>query len=152
MDHTQLQQTIERLIPQAVFNQNPQFIEVVIPANDLHQTAQLLKENAETQFDFLFNLTGVDTKNELRVVYHLRSTRFNHTLVVKVGTTDRQNPEISSVSDIWPSANPFEREAFDLMGIRFTNHPDLRRLFLEEDFQGFPLQKDFVDPINIVEK
>jgi len=152
MDNTQLQQTIGRLIPRAVFNQNTQFVEVVIPADGLHQTAQLLKENPETKFDFLFNLTGVDSKNELRMVYHLRSTLLKHTLVVKVVTTDRQNPEFASVSDIWPAANPFEREAYDLLGIRFTNHPDLRRLLVNRDFQGFPLRKDFVDPINIVEK
>jgi len=149
MDNTQLQQTIGRLIPRAVFNQNTQFVEVVIPADGLHQTAQLLKENPETKFDFLFNLTGVDSKNELRMVYHLRSTLLKHTLVVKVVTTDRQNPEFASVSDIWPAANPFEREAYDLLGIRFTNHPDLRRLFLEEDWVGYPLRKDYKDSFTL---
>lgn len=152
MEQNQLQPILANLFPQATFNQNPQFVEMVIPAGDLHSVAAQLKENQATRFDFLFNLTAVDSKGEFRVVYHLRSSVLHYAMVLKVITTERETPEFETVSDIWPAANPFEREAYDLMGIRFKNHPDLRRLFLEDDFQGFPLRKDFVDPINIIEK
>jgi len=152
MDQTTLQQTIVRLIPNAVFNPNNQFVEAVIPAGEMHQAAITLKNDKETLFDFLFNQTGVDLNGELRVVYHLRSVKHGHACVLKVITTDRENPTFDSVYDIWSAAEFFEREIFDLLGIRFTNHPDLRRLFLEDDFQGYPLRKDFVDDINMIEK
>jgi NADH-quinone oxidoreductase subunit C len=151
MDQTTLQQTIAKLAPNAVFNTNPQFVEAVVPANELHQVAKALKENTETQFDFLCNQTGIDQKGELKVVYHLRSTSLNHACVLKASATSREDAVLDTVSDIWAAAEFFEREIFDLMGIRFTNHPDMRRLFLEDDFQGFPLRKDFVDNVNVIE-
>jgi len=150
MDQTSIQQIIAKLAPNAVFNTNPQFVEAVVPANELHQVAKLLKENNDAQFDFLFNQTGIDQKGELKVVYHLRSTNLNHTCVLKATTPNREDAVLDSVSDIWPAAEFFEREIFDLLGIRFANHPDMRRLFLEDDFQGHPLRKDFVDNINII--
>ena len=85
------------------------------------------------------------------VVYHLFSTKYNHGIVLKTRTADRENPHLDSVSDIWKTADFHEREVFDLLGIRFTNHPDLRRLFLDSSW-GYPLRKDYVDDINIVTK
>ena len=89
--------------------------------------------------------------NFLEVVYHLESTIHGHQLVLKVRTADRENGAIDTVSDIWRTAEFHEREVYDLMGIRFTNHPDLRRLFLEEGWKGHPLRKDYADEVNIVE-
>ncbi len=150
-DHNALQETLSAMMPGAVFNTNPQFVEAVVPANDLHKFALELKMNSKTQFDYLVCQTGLDKNEELSVVFHLRSTKLNHSCVLKVITSDRINPEFDSVFDIWKSAEFFEREIFDLLGIKFKNHPDLRRLFLEDDFVGYPLRKDFVDNINIVQ-
>lgn len=152
MDRTTLQQFIGGLAPQAVFNENTQFVEALIPASEIHQVALALRTNEQTQFDFLFNQTGVDLKNEFWVVYHLRSTTLGHSCVLKVIETNRENPSVDSVFDVWAAAEFFEREIYDLLGIQFNNHPDLRRLFLEDDFVGFPLRKDFMDPINVIEK
>ncbi len=151
MDQIELQETLSALLPGTVFNTNPQFVEAVIPANDLHRFLVELKDNPKTQFNYLVCQTGVDQNEELRVVYHLRSTNLKHACVIKVITTDRINPEFDSVYDIWKTAEFFEREIFDLYGIKFKNHPDLRRLFLEDDFVGYPLRKDYVDNINIVQ-
>ena len=113
--------------------------------------AKNLGENKELLFDFLVCITGVDYGQELGVVYHLRSTVLNHAIVIKSRTSDRVDPKFDSVSDIWKTADFLEREVYDLLGIKFTNHPDLRRLFLDSSW-GFPLRKDYVDDINIVTK
>ena len=128
-----------------------QYIEVIVPASDLYRLARQLKENPESDFDFLFCLTGVDYGQDLGVVYHLRSTKLKHTVVLKTRTSGRENPQLESVADIWRTAEFHEREVYDLLGIRFINHPDLRRFFLKSSY-GFPLRKDFVDDINIVTK
>lgn len=151
MDQTALQQTLAKLAPNAVLNPNPLFIELSVPSKELHQVAKLLKENKETLFDFLFNQTGLDQKGELRVVYHLRSTVLKHSCVLKACAENRENAHLDTVSDLWPTAEFFEREIFDLLGIQFNNHPDMRRLFLEDDFEGHPLRKDFVDNVNIIQ-
>ena len=117
----------------------------------MHSLAKQLRDDKEAQFDFLFCLSGVDWGQDLGVVYHLRSTIYEHVVVIKTRTSDREHPQFDSVSDIWKTADFHEREAFDLLGIRFTNHPDLRRLFLDSSW-GFPLRKDYVDDINIVTK
>ncbi|MDH5398758.1 MAG: NADH-quinone oxidoreductase subunit C, partial [Cyclobacteriaceae bacterium] len=92
-----------------------------------------------------------DWPEYMTVVYHLRSTISGLELVVKAKIDDREKPEIESVCDIWRTAEFHEREIFDLFGIVFKGHPDLRRLFLDDDWQGFPLRKDYVDEVNIVE-
>ncbi len=147
----ELQQILSDLMPGAVFNTNPQFVEAVVPAAGLHKFAMELKNNPKTLFDYLVCCSGVDKNDELSVVYHLRSTKLEHACVIKVITADRVNPEFDSVFDLWASAEFFEREIFDFYGIKFKNHPDLRRLFLEDDFVGYPMRKDYVDNINIVQ-
>jgi NADH:ubiquinone oxidoreductase subunit C len=117
----------------------------------LYQVAKQLRENEKTQFDFLFCLSGVDYGVDLGVVYHLRSTSYDHAVVLKTRTSDREHPLLDSVSDIWKTAEFHEREVFDLLGIKFKNHLDLRRLFLDNSW-GFPLRKDYADDINIVTK
>lgn len=152
MDQAIIQQTITQLVPEAEFKTNSQFTEAVIPASRIHETAQSLKNNLSTKMDFLFCQTGTDLNGQLGVVYHLRSTELGLACVLKVFTSDRQNPNFDSLADIWKSAEFFEREIFDLFGIKFNNHPDMRRIFLEDGYQGFPLRKDFSDPINIIER
>jgi NADH-quinone oxidoreductase subunit C len=101
------------------------------------------------KLDYLFCLTCVDWKTHLGMVYHFSSTTYRHTVVVKV-KLDRTNPEIQTVSDIWRTAEFHEREVYELFGVRFLNHPDLRRLILTDDFEGFPLRKEFEDPVNMI--
>jgi len=129
-----------------------QFLNIIVQPAQLHQLMSQLKSNSETAFDFLFCLSGVDWGKELGVVYHLESTIHRHIVVVKVKTEDRENPNFDTVSDIWLTAEFNEREVFDFFGIRFNNHPNMKRLFLTEEWDGFPLRKDYVDEINIVTK
>jgi NADH-quinone oxidoreductase subunit C len=151
MDNKQLEDLIKSIDQDLEIKVGKQFTEVSVPLPKLYSLARQLRENEETQFDFLFNLSGVDYGQDLGVVYHLRSTTHNHSIVLKTRTSDRENPQIDSLSDIWETANLHEREVYDLLGIKFTNHPDLRRLFLDSSW-GFPLRKDYVDDINIVTK
>ena len=88
---------------------------------------------------------------ELVVVYHLASTLHKHEIVLKVKSDDRENPAVDTVCDLYHGAEFFEREVYDLFGIRFNGHPDMRRIFLDENWQGHPLRKDYIDEINIVE-
>ena len=94
----------------------------------------------------------MDWGEELGVVYHLESTIHRHIVVVKVKTNDRENPILETVSSLWKTAEFHEREVFDFFGIKFNKHPNLKRLFLTEDWDGFPLRKDYDDPINMVIK
>jgi NADH-quinone oxidoreductase subunit C len=151
MDNPQLENFIKALVPEAEVKTGKQFLEVVVPASAFHNLSEKLRNSEETKFDFLFCLTGVDYKEKLGVVYHLRSTTHKNTIVLKVQTTDRVNPAIDSVSDLWKTAEHYENEVYDLLGIKFNNHPFPRRLFMEEN-AGYPLRKDFVDNINVVTK
>lgn len=129
-----------------------QFLNVLVKPENLHEFMNKLKTNPETSFDYLFCLTGVDWGAELGIVYHLESTQHRHNIVVKVKTEDRENPTFDSVCDIWRTAEFHEREVFDFFGITFNNHPNLKRLFLTPEWDGFPLRKDYVDEINMVIK
>ena len=113
-----------------------------IPAAEFHQTARKLKE--EKGMDFLRSLTGMDWGEEgMGAVYHLESTSTGATMTLRVRTSDRLQPELPSVSDIWKGAALNEREAYDYFGILFIGNPDMRRLYLREDWQGHPLRKDY---------
>ncbi len=151
MDKTQLSEFIKSTGSDLEIREGKQFIEVTIPPSSLHEVARQLKENSETRFDYLFCITGVDWGTDLGVIYHLRSSVFGHTVVLKTRTPDRDNPQLDSVTDLWQTAEFHEREVYDLLGIKFKNHPDLRRLFLDNSW-GFPLRKDYVDDVNIVTK
>jgi NADH:ubiquinone oxidoreductase subunit C len=151
MDNATLKERILGLVPDAEFQENKQFLTFIIPPAKMHDLALRLKSEVDLAFDYLFCLTAVDMVKFLEVVYHLESTVHKHQLVLKVRTDDRVNGAVDTVCDIWRTAELHEREAYDLMGIRFNNHPDLRRFFLEEGWVGHPLRKDYVDEVNIVE-
>jgi NADH:ubiquinone oxidoreductase subunit C len=133
---------------------------VQVEAADWKPFAHWLRTDT-LQMDYLFCLTCIDWGQTaagktqaggggfLTMVYHFTSTTFRHTLVVKV-KLDRNNPELETVSDTWRTAEFHEREVFDLFGVRFLHHPDLRRLVLTDDFEGYPLRKDFEDPVNMI--
>jgi NADH-quinone oxidoreductase subunit C len=116
-----------------------------VEAADLHPVMTALYGNPETYFDMLSCVTGVDNGVEaatMEVVYNLYSIPFNHHLTIKV-VLQRDKPEVTSVSDIWKTANWHEREIFDMYGIYFANHPDLRRILMPADWEGHPLRKDY---------
>jgi NADH-quinone oxidoreductase subunit C len=152
MTNEELKAKISSLIPEAEFAENKQYTDAVIPAEKMHELCKTLKETHETAFDYLFCQSGLDMNNQLMVVYHMTSTIHKHSLVLKVKTSDRQNPAFDTVCDIWRTAEFHEREIFDLFGIKFNNHPDLRRIFLDEKWEGYPLRKDYKDEINIIER
>jgi NADH/F420H2 dehydrogenase subunit C len=151
MDTEKLKERILSLAPEARLEENKQFVTFVIPSEKMHSAIENLKTAADTAFDYLFCLTGVDFGAELGVVYHLNSTAHGHDIVLKVKLADRENPCVDSICDLYRAGEFYEREVFDLLGIRFNNHPDLRRIFLDENWQGYPLRKDYVDEINIIE-
>lgn len=129
-----------------------QFLNLQVPRANLHDLMLRLRGDQHTAFDFLFCLTGVDYKDHLTVVYHLESTSFRHMIVVKCNTENREEAKLDTVSDVYPTATFHEREVYDLLGINFTNHPNMKRIFLEDDWEGYPLRKDYVDEVNIVTK
>lgn len=151
MDNVQLAASAAALAPGNEIVQRKQFVEMTVAPELLVLTATALKQNKDTLFDMLVCITGVDWGKELGVVYHLRSTVFNHMIVLKTKVSDRENPEIDSLCSLWPAADFHEREVFDLLGIKFRGHPDLRRLFLDSTW-GYPLRKDYKDDINILAK
>jgi NADH/F420H2 dehydrogenase subunit C len=111
--------------------------------------AQTLRSRDDLWFDYLFCLTCVDWKTHLTMVYHLSSTRHRHNIVVK-SKLNREAPEIETVCDIWRTAEFHEREVYELFGVQFRNHPDLRRLILPDEWEGWPLRKDYEDPVNMI--
>ncbi len=117
----------------------------IAPAKML-EAATFLHDDDALNFDFCSCLSGVDyTKGMLGVVYHLYSMTHRHKIVIKVDLPIA-TPDVPSVSSIWPTADWHEREAFDMLGIVFTGHPDLRRILLPDDWEGHPLRKDFKVP------
>lgn len=151
MDNNLLKQRLETLIPDAAFPVNSQYLEILVPDGKFHEFCLNLKTLPDLSFDFLICLTAIDWNDHFMMVYHLTSTSFRHTIVLKLRIDGRENPRAETVSDIWKTAEFHEREVFDLFGIRFTNHPDLRRLFLEDEY-GFPLRKDFADESRMIVK
>ena len=157
MNNETLQQTISSWVPDLeseleFTEEGSQFLNITVQPKDLYALMSQLKNNTETAFNYLFCLTGMDWGEELGVVYHLESTIHRHIVVVKVKTNDRENPTLETVCTLWRTAEFHEREVFDFFGIIFNKHPNLKRLFLTEDWDGFPLRKDYDDPINMVIK
>ena len=151
MTNEELKNLILNKFPETEFNEGVQYLEITVPSLNLHSIASELKSNTETTFDYLFCLTGVDWVENLMVVYHLNSTNHGHQIVLKAKIESRESPEIDSVCDLWKTAEFHEREVYDFFGIVFKNHPDLRRIFLEDDRVGWPMRKDFEDPINMID-
>ena len=118
---------------------------IKIQPEKIKEAAEFAKNDERLQFDYLMCLSGVDFKGKLGVAYHLFSMTHRHKIVLKVEVpTDA--PDVPSVESVWKTANWHEREAFDLFGINFTGHPDLRRILLPYDWEGHPLRKDYEVP------
>jgi len=117
---------------------------VVVTSKSLYQVAAFLKNTPGLDFDYLTNLAAVDYVDYFEVVYHLISLKHNHSLVLKTRCYDRDKPAVPSVVSLWRAADFQEREAYDLMGIVFEGHPNLKRLLLWEGFVGHPLRRDYL--------
>jgi NADH-quinone oxidoreductase subunit C len=128
-------------VPQSVVESNEAWI-LVRPESVL-QVAEFLKQTPGLDFDYLTCLTGADYLDYLEVVYILTSMKHNHSVVLKARCS-RENPEVPSVVSQWRGADYQEREVYDLLGIRFVGHPNLKRLFLWEGFEGHPLRRDYL--------
>ena len=114
-----------------------------VPAGKIVEILTFLKDDGATRFDCLSNLTGVDAPpDDLDVVYHFFSYEKRHSLTLKA-RVPKSSPKIPTVEKIYPTANWQEREAYDLLGVNFEGHPDLRRIMLPHDWVGHPLRKDY---------
>lgn len=118
---------------------------LLVKSESLLDIASFLKDEPEFDFDYLVHVTAVDYCDYFELVYRLVSLRHNHSLTIKTRCNDREAPAVPSVVGLWRGAELQEREIFDLMGINFEGHPNMKRIFLWEGFQGHPLRKDFTD-------
>jgi NADH-quinone oxidoreductase subunit C len=118
---------------------------IFITAAGWPEVAEFLRDEPGYEFDYLAVVTAVDLGDNFQSVYHLLSLTHRHSLVIKV-EVPRDKPEVPSVAHVWAAANWHEREEWDLMGVVYTGHPDLRRIMLPEDWVGHPLRKDYEEP------
>lgn len=116
------------------------FLGLVVDKENLVAVCRFVRD--QLGFDLLVCVSGADMLDHLESVYHLRSTTRAQLLQIKV-RIEREKPEVDSVVSVYPTANWLERETYDMYGIRFAGHPDLRRMLLDDDFEGYPLLKDF---------
>ena len=148
MTGEEIKNYIVNAFPAASFEETGEWLNVLVEPKDWRPLAEHLRHGA-ANMDYLFCLTCIDWKTHLTMVYHLTSTGHRQPIVIKA-KLDRNEPIIDTVSDIWRTAEFHEREVFEMFGVHFTGHPDLRRLILTDDFNGFPLRKDFEDPVNMI--
>ena len=154
MGRVELQNKIKSFGVEVTFTESEvptQFLTAEVSSENAHALISELKNNSETSFDYMFCQTGIDFPDHIEILYHLRNTQNNSEIVIKARIEDRENPSIDSVFDLYKTADFHEREIFDLFGVKFNNHPDLRRILLDDDWEGYPLRKDYVDEVNIVE-
>jgi len=150
MTNEELKIKATELVPSATFEEGGEWLTAQIDPGNWLSLARELHNNAELVFDYLFCLTCIDFKTHLTMVYHLTSTTYRHTLVIK-SKLNRDKPEIETVSHLWRTAEFHEREAYELFGVNFLHHPDLRLLILPDGWEGRnPMRKDYEDPINII--
>ncbi|MEO5998793.1 MAG: NADH-quinone oxidoreductase subunit C [Chitinophagaceae bacterium] len=149
MTNEALKLKIAELSPAVNFEESPEWLTVVIEHESWNDFALQLRSTEGLDFDYLFCLTCIDWKTHFTMVMHLTSTTERHTLVVKT-KLDKNTPAVRTVSDIWKTAEFHEREVYDLFGVIFIDHPDLRRLFMTDDWKGWPLRKDYEDAVNMI--
>ncbi|MBI5476776.1 MAG: NADH-quinone oxidoreductase subunit C [Ignavibacteriales bacterium] len=149
MTHQEISEKIKLQFPQAIIE--TKFEGVVDPyvkiiPEQIFEVMLFLHVDENLKFDFLMCLSGIDTgKGNLGVVYNLFSMTHRHKINIKV-EVPKEKPEVPSITNVFPAANWHEREAFDLIGIIFTGHPDPRRILMPYDWEGHPLRKDYKTP------
>ena len=133
---------LEQQFPTSIIESNEDSLSV--KSESLLDLVSFLKTTPELEFDYLNSITVVDYFDYFELVYHLTSMKHNHSLVVKTRCYDRENPTVPSIVGLYQGADFQEREIYDLMGVRFEGHPNMKRIFLWEGFQGHPLRKDYL--------
>ena len=133
---------LEEKFPGSIVDSGPDCI--AVQNDSLLTVAAFLKDTPELDFIYLNFITAVDYYDYFEVVYQLSSLGHNHSLTLKARCYDRENPSLPSVIGLWQGADFQEREIYDLMGITFEGHPNMKRIFLWEGFQGYPLRKDYL--------
>jgi NADH-quinone oxidoreductase subunit C len=150
MENEELKARITELLPTTAFEEGGEWLNVSIDPKDWWSFAKQLRNETGLLFDYLFCVTCIDWKTHLTMVYHLTSTTFRHHIVVRA-KLELADPSIDTVSHIWKTANFHEREAYEMFGVHFKNHPDLRLLILPDGWEGKnPMRKDFEDPVNMI--
>lgn len=134
---------LEQQLPASIIDSNND--NIIVKTESISDIISFLKTTPEFNFNYLSGITAVDYYDYFEVVYHLTSMEHNHSLVVKARCYGRENLVVPSIVSLYQSANVQEREIYDLMGIRFEGHPNMKRLFLWDGFQGHPLRKDFLE-------
>ena len=132
---------IEEKSPESIIESSQDYL--VVKPDSLLAVATFLKDTPGLDFNYLNFVTAIDYYDHFEVVYQLTSLEHNHSLAVKTRCYDRENPVLPSVVSLWQGADFQEREIYDLMGIRFEGHPNMKRIFLWEGFPGHPLRKDY---------
>ena len=133
---------LEKQLPGSIVESSQESL--VIKSEFLLSVATFLKDTPGLDFNYLAAITAVDYYDYFEVVYQLTSLEHNHSLVVKARCYERDNPTLPSMVSLWRGADLQEREIYDLMGIRFEGHPNMKRIFLWECFEGHPLRKDYL--------
>src|SRR5665647_920770 len=152
-----IKKVILNILPEAVI-EDKTILTVTVEPNKLHLLAQTLRDNTALPFDFLVKLIGMDWGEKLGVIYLLSCSKdLSKEIILKTGTSDRENPLLYSITDLYETAHFNEREVFALLGIRFINNPDMRKFFLNADWVGYPLRKDYdanpeLNPVSLVSK
>ena len=141
LDVQQLSKQIQEQFPDSVVEADGEY--VLLQSESLEKVARNCYDSPDLKLDFLSSITGVDYIDYFELIYHLVSIEHNHSLILKTRVYDRDDPKVPSLTSIWQGATLQEREVYDLMGISFTGHPDLKRIFLWEGFPGHPHRKDF---------
>ena len=137
-----LAQRLRQQLPDAVVTWDD--ASVWLQPESLNEAAAFLKDDAELDFKFLNSISAVDYIEYFELVYHLMSINHQHTAIVRSRVYGREEPSAASVTSTWKGADFQEREIWDLMGVRFSGHPNLKRIMLWEGFDGHPLRKDFL--------
>ncbi len=151
MSREELKNKVTETFPNATISENKQFVILTVPSGNIVDTALTLKNNTAFLFDFMFCVTGEDWTTHFVITYHLRSTKNGQELVLKAKIVNREKPEIETLSYLYSTAELNEREIFEMYGINFLHHPDMRKLLLPDDWEGYPMRKDYYDPIHVVE-
>jgi len=133
---------ITKRFPEAIAETSDEAI--LVKSEAIFGVAEYLKSSPELDFDYLTGITTVDYYDYFELVYQLTSMKHNHSLILKTRCYGRENPTVSSVVSLYQGADFQEREIYDLMGISFKGHPNLRRIVLWEGFEGHPLRKDYL--------
>ena len=150
MGNEELKTKITELLAAATFEEGGEWLNINIDSKAWLPFAQQLRNDETLYFDYLFCVTCVDWKTHLSMIYHLTSTTFRHNIVVK-SILNNDTPEIETVSHIWKTADFHEREVYEMFGVNFLNHPDLRLLILPDGWEGKnPMRKNFEDPVNMI--